>query len=215
MSLVWSLLVAMWLMPPQGLATGQFPDGWVVRVDGPAAADRATGASSAKDIAFVTMKPGWHITTGPAAILYNPTQTAAGRFHVTSETFLFDPGVRREAYGILIGGRNLAGADQAYTYFVIRRTGEFLIKRRSGAKTTTVKDWTSHPAIARYDEGKPDQRSVKNVLEVRVDRETTGFFVNTSEVARLPTSDIDTDGIVGLRVNHLLNIHVTSLDVSK
>jgi hypothetical protein len=29
----------------------------------------------------------------------------------------------------------------------------------------------------------------------------------------VPTRDIDTDGIVGLRVNHHLNLHVSALDV--
>jgi hypothetical protein len=67
----------------QDLPKGQFPDGWTVRVDatgghaGPAAAP-ASG-TTANDIAFVTMKPGWHITTGPAAILYQPAPTRSSR----------------------------------------------------------------------------------------------------------------------------------------
>jgi hypothetical protein len=56
---------------------------------------------------------------------------------------------------------------------------------------------------------------VRNVLEVKVSPETTTFHVNGAEVGRVPTSRIDTDGIVGLRVNHQLNIHVSSLDVMK
>jgi hypothetical protein len=210
------LLTMLVAMTTQELPKGQFPAGWTVRVDGAAThAGHAAPAAgpSAKDLTFVVMKPGWHITTGPSVILFDPTQKAAGAYAVKSETFLFDPGTRREAYGILIGGRNLDGDDQAYTYFVIRRSGEFLIRRRTGATTATVRDWTAAPAIRKYDDKRADEHSVKNVLEVRVAADTTAFLVNGTEVARIPTRDIDTDGIVGLRVNHQLNLHVSSLEI--
>lgn len=209
------LLTIVVAMTTQELPKGQFPAGWTVRVDGAHAGHdtTATTVPSAKDVTFVVMKPGWHITTGPSVILFDPTRKAAGAYAVKSETFLFDPGTRREAYGILIGGRQLDGDMQAYTYFVIRRSGEFLIRRRTGATTATVRDWTAAPAIRKYDEKRADEQSVKNVLEIKVAADTTAFLVNGVEVARVPTRDIDTDGIVGLRVNHQLNIHVSSLDV--
>jgi hypothetical protein len=203
----------------QELPKGQFPEGWTVRVDGaaPHASHAPAPASGpgAKDITFVVMKPGWHITTGPAAIMYDPTHKASGSSAVKSETFLFDPGTRREAYGILFGGRDLDGDRQAYTYFVIRRSGEFLIRRRTGATTINVMDWTPAAAIRKYDDKPADKSSVQNVLEVRVAPDATAFLVNGTEVARVPSKDIDTDGIVGLRVNHSLNIHVSSLDISR
>jgi hypothetical protein len=218
MRYVWTLLFTMLVTTTaQELPKGQFPEGWTVRVDGaaPHASHGPAPASgpSARDITFVVMKPGWHITTGPAAIMYQPAHKASGSYAVKSETFLFDPGTRREAYGILIGGRDLEGDRQAYTYFVIRRSGEFLIRRRTGATTTDVKDWTPAAAIRKYDDKPADKASVQNVLEVRVAPDTTAFLVNGTEVARVPSKDIDTDGVVGLRVNHSLNIHVSSLEI--
>lgn len=198
------------------LPKGQFPEGWTVRADG--AADHAghgAGAAPAADIAFVAMPPGWHVTTGPAAVLYKPQQTATGAYTLTSEIFQFDPGTRREGFGVLIGGRDLDGANQAYTYFLIRRSGEFLVKRRTGATTSTVKDWTATAAIRKFDDRKADERSVKNILEVRVTPETTTFAVNGTTVATVPSSQIDTAGVVGLRVNHQLNLHVASLEIRK
>jgi hypothetical protein len=56
---------------------------------------------------------------------------------------------------------------------------------------------------------------VLNVLEVTVAADATAFLVNGSEVARVPTKDIDAEGVVGLRVNHHLNLHVSALDVVK
>lgn len=199
----------------QDLPKGQFPAGWQVRVDGADTHAAAGPAPGVNDVTFVVMKPGWHITTGPSVILYDPTQTASGAYTVRSETFLFDPGTRREAYGILLGGRDLGGANQAYTYFVIRRTGEFLIRRRTGATTSNVRDWTAAPAIRRYDDKKADEHSVRNVLEVKVAADGAAFLVNGTEVARVATAEIDTDGVVGLRVNHQLNIHVSSLEIVK
>lgn len=208
----WTMLLTL-LVGMQDLPKGKFPDGWTVRVDGHAGA--AAPGMTAGDIVFVVMKPGWHITTGPAAIMYDPARTATGAYTLTSETFLFDPGTRREAYGVFIGGQHLDGDAQRYTYFVIRRSGEFLIRRRTGATTVDVKPWTPAAAIAKYDDRKPGQQTAKNVLQVTVTPDTATFLVNGTEVARVPARDIDTSGVVGLRVNHQLNIHVTSLDVTR
>jgi hypothetical protein len=193
------------LVPAQELAKAEFPPGFTVRTDNPA--EPLTG------IVFVTMSPGWHLTTGPAAILYNRSHTARGEYRVETETFLFDPGRRNEAYGIFFGGRELEGEGQSYAYFMIRRSGEFLVKKRSGDQFTVVTDWTAHPAILKYDE-KGEAGTAKNVLAVEVGAERVRFLVNGQEVGSVARSAVDTDGIVGLRVNHSLNLHVTRLDLN-
>ncbi|BCS33650.1 hypothetical protein TBR22_A28770 [Luteitalea sp. TBR-22] len=203
------VMLAMLTVPQaKAPAAPQVPEGWQVRVDG---GDH--GTADASGVSFVTMPPGWHVTTGPAAILYRPAGKATGAYTVRSEIFQFDPGTRREGYGLLIGGKALDTPQQAYTYFLIRRSGEFLIKRRTGGTTATVKDWTPSPAIVKFDDRKAGQQSVKNALEVRVAADTTAFLVNGTEVARVPTKELDTDGVVGLRVNHQLNLHVSLLEV--
>ena len=184
------------------------PDGWELRVDRP---DRG----GPDDVMFVDMEPGWHVTTGPAAILYHPDRTASGAFRVESEVFLFDPGERREAFGVFVGGQDLAGDDQAYTYFLIRRSGEYLIKRRAGADTHVVRDWTAHDALVSWEEREADAATVKNVLAVEVGADDVAFFANGEELARVPREGLETDGVVGLRVNHGLNLHITSLEVTE
>ena len=47
-----------------------------------------------------------------------------------------------------------------------------------------------------------------NTLAVEVGADDVGFFVNGQEVARLPRSEVNTNGVVGLRINHGLNVHV-------
>lgn len=181
------------------------PANWKVRFDRSGTPDTA--------VYFVTMPPGWHVTTGPAAILYDPAKTASGAFRITSEIFLFDPGRRhREAYGVLFGGQDLGGTEQSYTYFLIRDTGEFLVKRRDGSGTTTVRPWTASAAIMKHPGG---EKNAKNVLAVEARGDAVDFFINGEKVVTVPRGEIRVDGVVGLRVNHSLNLHVTSLTVER
>ena len=182
---------------------GPRPDGWSVRYD------RANAVDST--LAFQTMSPGWHVTTGPSAILYDTTRTAAGDFAVTSEMFLF-PGQRAEGFGVFVGGRDLAGAGQQYTYFLLRRNGMFTIKRRDGATASNLVPWTAHPSIEPHDRA---EGTVKYVLGVSAGADSVRFTVNGTEVAALPRAAVAPDGVVGLRVNHGLSLHVTSLDVQR
>jgi hypothetical protein len=183
----------------------QRPDTWKVRYDKPDA-DDAT-------LFFETMKPGWHITTGPAAIFYEPTRTARAPFKASTTIFLFDPKGRNEAFGIFFGGRNLDGAEQAYSYFVIRNSGDFLVRRRTGDKTQDVVAWTPSDAIVKWDGKSGADASVTNVLAVQAATDGVTFFINDQNVKTVPASEVDVEGIVGLRVNHRLNVHVSSLDV--
>jgi hypothetical protein len=181
----------------------QRPPDWKVRFD------RADAADSS--LYFVSMPPGWHITTGPSGILYDPDQVVDGQYNVTSEIYLF-PGEAREAFGVFLGGQDLDAAGQRYTYFLIRKDGQFLIKRRNGSDTPTLHPWTAHSAILKHDGG---EGTVKNVLEIHVRAQEVHFLVNGETVASLPRTEVDTDGVVGLRVNHNLNLHVTSLDIER
>lgn len=183
------------------------PEGWMVRTD-------RGGHGPGEAIDFKDMPPGWHITTGPAAIFYRPDQTASGTYRVEAETHLFDPGQRREGYGIIFGGKELDADAQEYTYFLIRRDGSYLVKRRDGAETAVIQGWTEHPAIVAWDEKPEDAATTRNLLAVEVGDSELAFFVNGEEVHRLPREGLSTDGVVGLRVNHSLDLHVTRLDVA-
>ena len=74
-------------------------------------------------------------------------------------------------------------------------------------------DWTDHPAILGYDQRDEGDVSVRNVLAAEVDEDGVRFYVNGQEVTRLHREDLRLDGLVGLRINHALNLHVSRLDV--
>ena len=196
----------------------QTPPSWIVRFDdahghGDHAGHAPTvGADSTADVFFVNMTPGWHVTTGPAAIFYHPASTAEGAFRAEAKIHLFDPEGRNEAFGLFFGGRDLDGEAITYDYFVIRNSGEFLVKRRAGAETTELVPWTPHAAIATF--GEDAEVSVPNTLTVEAGPEEVVFRINGEEATRLPRADVQTDGVVGLRINHRLNVHVEDLSVS-
>lgn len=200
MRLVPTLVVLSLLATPLAAQESGRPADWKVRFDRPAP-DTA--------VHFVSMSPGWHITTGPAGILYNPKHSAQGEYRVESEIFLF-PGDRREGFGIFVGGKDLEGANQSYLYFLIRKDGSYLIKRRSGSETQVIVPWTVHEAIIKHDGG---EGTAKNQLAVECTADEVHFLINDQQVNSLRRADAAVDGIVGLRVNHQLDIHVASLEV--
>lgn len=180
-----------------------FPEGWQVRFD--------REGASVDDLYLVTMPPGYHVTTGPAMIAWHPDSVATGDFRIESETFLFDPQGRREAFGFFIGGTDLQGPDQRYTYFLLREGGEFLVKSRAGTETPVVNDWTAHPAIVSFATRPEGSATAKNVLALEAADDELRFSVNGELLWTGPRAGIATDGIFGLRVNHGLNLHVTSI----
>jgi hypothetical protein len=180
----------------------RLPAGWELRLD----RDNQNPA----EVEFMVMEPGWHVTTGPSTILYRPADSARGSYRVESEIHLFDPGERREGYGIFVGGRDLAGDGQAYTYFLIRRDGRFIVKTRSGAEAPTEIAWTEHAAVRPWTAG---ASTVANTLAIDVGAERVRFLVNGQEVAALPRGALPLDGVYGLRMNHGVNAHVTRLEV--
>ena len=182
-------------------AQGKLPAGWQVRLD--------NGSTEPAGIQFMTMGSGFHVMTGPAAIFYKPDMTKSGSYQVQATFQQMEPAEHPEAYGLFVGGADLSGAGQKYTYFLVRQDGKFLVKRRAGANTPTIADWTDHASI------KKTEKTTKgtNTLAIAVAPDKVRFLVNGAEVASAAASQVDTNGIVGLRINHSLNVHVDQFSV--
>ena len=188
------------------------PATWEVRADRGAATiveEPLGGPSRSDSVYLVTMPPGWHVTTGPAIIAWDPAWQASGTYRVELEAFLF-PGERQEGYGLFLGGKDLEGPSQTYLYVLLRKNGQLLVKRRDGAETATLVDWMPHPAIVPQTEG-----TAKNILALDVGADSVRMFVNAQRVTAIPRAGSPTDGQVGLRVNHALNLHVTRVDFTE
>lgn len=177
------------------------PPEWMVRTDDPVGAGES--------IEFASMPPGWHVTTGPAAILYDPARIASGAFRVEAETYRF-PGGLESGFGILLGGSDLTGPVPDYFAFLIDGTGKFELYHRAGEELHPVSARAAHPAVVAWTEGTAD-----NVLAAEVRPDSVRFFVNAQQVAAFKREPyMDFDGIVGLRVDGDVDLHVTRLDVT-
>jgi len=184
-------------------AAPKTPPGWVARPD--------AGGNSA-EVLLVEMKPGFHVTTGPATIVFDSTMRATGNWRLEATIHLFNPGARAEGFGVIFGGRGLSSPTPTYAYALVRRDGKALLKVREGVTTRTVRDWSSSAGIPQWTATAGGSVKYPLVIEARADRVT--MSVGGTQVLDAPRSELPTDGIVGLRVNHALNLHVEKLAVA-
>jgi hypothetical protein len=197
-------LIACLVMP----LGAQVPAGLKMRVD---ASTDAQDPDNVPDLKVVTVGKGFRATGGPAAVFWYPANTATGNYTVRATFHLMKPSSHRNFYGIVFGGSALEGAAQAYTYFVVAQTGEFLLKGRSGQSTPTIQAATKNASVKVPD---ASGQSV-NVLEVKVAGDTISYSVNGTVVHTMPKGATKTDGIVGVRINHVLDVQVESFEVIK
>jgi hypothetical protein len=187
----------------------QAPEGWMMR------ADRSTSASDPDapgPIRFMTMGSAFHATTPQAAVFWHPDNRAAGSYTLKGTFKLLKPSGHTNYYGLVFGGNALEGAAQRYLYFMVAQDGTWLIKRRDGAAAEDVSAKTPHPAVRRPD---ANGQSV-NDLEVRIGADKVDFVVNGTVVHSAPKSGTTaaTDGLYGLRVNHLLDVEVSNFGIA-
>jgi hypothetical protein len=182
---------------------GTLPAGWSGRPD---------EGGDLQNVKFVTMEPGYHLTLGPATILYRNQDRAKGPFHTLATFHQMKKLKHSEGYGLFFGGENLTGADQKYIYFLVRDDGKYLIKRREGTKTSDIsKGWSASPAIKQGDA----QGRTTNLLEIDAKQDPTkvSFKVNGTTVHTADAKSMSSKGIVGLRANHNLDLHVEGFDL--
>ncbi len=182
--------------------------GWTGRIDPQA----ARGGKKLTDDKVIAMGTGFHVTSGPAAIYWNPKNTASGNYKVTASFTQMKPATHPEAYGLIIGGNDLDSPNQHYLYFLVRQDGKYLINHRANDSTVhKMIDWKQNDAVKRVD----SHGRATNVLSVVVAPEKLSFRANGVELTSLPRSSVDRDGpgsgttgVVGVRVNHNLDVHI-------
>lgn len=183
---------------------GALPAGWTGRTDRPNA--------KLADAKFVTMGSGFHVTSGPAAIYWRKADAMSGPYTATATFSQTRAPAHPEAYGLFFMGKNLQGADQNYGYLLVRGDGKVMVKHRAGGEVHTILDWTESAAVHKQDaSGK-----ATNTLTVDATKpDSLRLLVNGSQVAALEGSHLgSTDGVVGLRVNHNLDVHIANFSVT-
>jgi hypothetical protein len=190
---------------------GALPTGWHVRTE----PNRQTGQpASLENVKFASMGDGMHTTVGPAAIYWRDRDTISGNYHVVAKMSQMKNPAHPEAFGIFIGGKNLADSAQTYTYFLVRPIdGMYSIRRRSAYMTrpTAVVEWTASDAVTKAD----TSGKATNELSVQVQGGKAKFMVNGKEVYTGDAANLDVNGVVGYRVNHNLDVHLGALGIHK
>jgi hypothetical protein len=183
--------------------------GWKVRAD---RSTSATDPDGAGKIQFTAAGKGFHAVNPQAAVYWNPANTAKGAYTLKGTFTLNTPSGHNNYYGLVFGGSGLDGPNQTYLYFLIAQDGSFLVKRRAGdAKTDDVVAKTPNAAIKKPEAGGKST----NVLEVRVAADEVDYVVNGTVVGSSPKAGLSTDGIWGIRVNHLLDVNIDEIGVGK
>lgn len=191
--------------PTSAVTAAPLPDGWSMRLDDK---DMTKGAK------FVTMGSGFHVTSGGAAIYWQPTDERKDDFTVSANfrqtTKNIGHGDLGEAYGLFVGGRDLSdAAKETYLYFEVRQGGTFLINHRAGTEVHKIIDWTPAPSIHKFDDS-PNT----NELAIKVAGDSVRFLVNGAQVQALSRQQLtNVSGNVGIRVNHNLDVHVAGFAV--
>lgn len=189
------------------------PDGWMAHFDDPDAGEAAHTEGADDGLALEVTEPGWHVTTGPSGIFYRHEFTAEDTYTLEAAIHLFDPGERRESFGVFFGGTELHDREaQRYGYFLVRRDGSYMIRDRDGDEAGTVRDWAEHEGVPAWEDRDEGAMSIEYLLTVEVGPDEVVFRVNDTEVDRQPRERLPLDGHFGLRVNHGLELRVERVD---
>jgi hypothetical protein len=197
--------------PTHKVAGGITASGWTGRLD-PQAERRGMKIEDAK---FSAMGSGYHITSGPAAIYWNPRDVVKGNYTVSASFTQTKAPMHPEAYGLVIGGMNLKDSTQSYLYFETRGDGKYLINHRaSDSEVHKLVDWTDTDATNKADaSGK-----ATNDLAIRVTSDSVIFMANGKTVKGMSKAEMHGftgDGQAGIRVNHNLDVHVDKFQIKR
>lgn len=173
------------------------PDDWRAAAD----------AADPSEIRVVAMEPGWHISPGPDAVIYQPTSTTDTSYRLEYDAFVF-PG-EPAGFGVFFGGRGLE--PDSYDFFEVLLDGEgrFRMGHVAGPDYHEVVPWTPSTAIATPTADGP----ANNRLVVDVSAARLSVLVNDVELAAFePPSYARFDGVAGIRVLEGTEVHVTRLE---
>jgi hypothetical protein len=180
---------------------GELAPGWLARTD---------GGQNFDNVRFEEEGSGWDISVGPAVVLYRPGDMATGDYTISATVEQLSSKGHAHGTGLIFGGKDIQEAGQVYSYFLVRGDGSYIIKTRTGDGTAELVGWTQNEAIHASEEA-----HMTNDVAVRVSGEDVIFLVNGTEVHRLKKADMYTDGVVGFRLNHNLDMHIDNFRINR
>jgi hypothetical protein len=198
---------------PVAAQVAGMPTGWRAITDVPAEYSAAGIEPNAGGrYNFVNMAPGWHMTTGPGTLFFNPAVRAAGRFRLETEFFLF-PNPSDQPVGLMVGGTGLEGPLASVQWFglLVRRDGSAGVVHNHGTEHHPMVPYAKADSLAPH----PGADSQRILLVIDAEADSVRFFVNRGRVAAVARAGMNLDGPFGFRVGQGLNLHVVRLDLTQ
>lgn len=189
--------------------------GWKGRID-PAAAKKGSTINDSK----VTREgDALHLAVGPAAIYWDPANTASGDYTVKATFKEAKPAADHpHPYGIFIGGNKLDTPDLSLVYCIAYSDGTFLVRGFNGAKVVTLGKRQANPAVNKT----AADGSVTNEVAWNVRGDRAECAINGTTVAGFDRAELvgpdkleSTDGVAGIRVSHNVDVVVTGFGITK
>jgi hypothetical protein len=183
--------------------------GWRTVTDRPARQVAAPDKVADSIFTFAPMPPGWHITMGPGAVLFDSRYFGAGSYTIESQIFHF-PNSSNGEYGFMVGGTDLDGVAARYVVFAARGDGSVAAWERSDGRDRMLAEWRRAEAV-RPSDGK---EVIGNLLKLTVTPREAVLKANGLDVLVLPLEGLSLDGQFGFRVGRGVNLHSSTLNVT-
>ena len=169
------------------------------------------------DSKFAPEGSGFHLTTGPAAVYWNPANTAKGDFTVKA-TFKEPKQTinHPHPYGVFIGGSQLDTDTPTMLYCVAYRDGTYTVRQFTAGKPSQVVRKTPNEKVAKAagPEAEVTQEVALSVKGSKVECTVNGASVWSADKSEIPGLT-STDGLTGIRVSHNSDATVSGFAVTK
>ncbi|MBI4500902.1 MAG: hypothetical protein HY700_07040 [Gemmatimonadetes bacterium] len=193
--------------------------GWQGAVDAPAAAQGQT----VKDTRLMKEGEALHVTTGPAAIYWNPVNTANGDYTVKAtftEPKYMNLNNHPHPYGVFIAGNDVGTVQQSLLYCAAYGNGSFIV-RGFGPEPFQMNGPRAQANPAVHKAAGPVQ-PVTQEIALSVKGDSVSCAINGTVVASYAKADLvapgklkSTDGVYGIRFAHNTEGLVEGLTVTR
>jgi hypothetical protein len=192
--------------------------GWKGKVD----AGEAAKGGKIEDSKFAQVGSEFKINNGPAAIYWNPAQTASGSYTVSAtftEPKYMSSMDHPHPYGIFIAGNKLDTDQASFLYCTPYGSGTFIVRGFGPAPFQIGgRRPTPHEAVKKAEAG----GSVTQDVAWVVTPEKADCKINGVVVGSYPKADLvgagkleSLDGIAGIRAAHNVDFNVTNWKITK
>ncbi len=181
------------------------------------------GTGAVNDASLDVKGSDIEIHTGPAMLFWNPANKGIGDFTVSatfSEPKYMSSNDHPHPYGVFIGGGNLDNDKTTALYCAAYGRGTFIV-REFGPEVTNVNGQRGSASDAVHKAAGRGE-SVEQTIALQVKGDSVSCLINGTSVGTYPKSDIvgpgkltSTDGIVGIRVAHNVDVNVKDFKVTK